>query len=178
MHPNTLTKTLRRAALLAAGLSFNAYAALPASADAGGAALPMVAASSPASQLTTLQAQIPVLKAQAEIAKLKEQIAHPSGSGQSGGPAGSFGPGAGNPKPSFGAVAPREQYPVRHKPEPQTPTVLSITGYNGHLQAIVNIAGQRHIVAPGQQIDGWVVHQITSATVQFEHRGRIVSLRP
>lgn len=130
------------------------------------------AASTPAGQLSSLQAQIPVLKAQAEIAKLKAEIADAgkSKSGTPGMPGAPGVPGQGF-MPGMPGYAGMPPAAVSATPAPATDAaswrITEINGFNGQYTAVlVDGAGHAHDIAPGIVLPGdWRVAEIAPRTV-------------
>lgn len=148
---------------------FAAFAGLATAASAQAQTLPIVApsaASTPAEQLSVLQAQIPVLKAQAEIAKLKAEIAD-AGKSKSEIPGA---PGVYSGAPGMpGSYAGMKIAPVAPAPALDAASwrITEISGFDGRYTAVlVDGAGHAHDVAPGIVLPGgWRVAEIAPRTV-------------
>ena len=110
---------------------------------------PACAQTTPASQLTDLQAQIPVLKAQAQIAKLRAEINAAGSPGLT-----RMGSGSINAAPGASPGAPAWR-------------VMEINGFGGQYSAtLIDNEGQAHDVTPGLVLpDGWRVASIAPHTV-------------
>lgn len=140
---------------------------------------PSLAASSVAAELAQVQAQIPLLEAQAKAAKLKQEIANPAGA--AGSAPGHLPMAGASPMgpPSYGVGQPGVQNAYSVPVRASRPRVLAITGYDGSLSAMMDVAGRRVPATVGSTLGkGYRVIAITSAHVVIKKGRETLTLRP
>lgn len=130
---------------------------------------PVAAASAPtddsASQLASLQAQIPIWQARARIAKLKAEIHH----AEKGAPAGGEGPFAGHqPSGAAATASPAIAPPPMQAAQGSMMHLETVSAYNGHYVALLDIDGAGIQVRQGDEVaGGWRVARITDSAVEL-----------
>lgn len=122
-------------------------------------------ASDSANQLAALQAQIPLWQARARIAKLKAEIQH----AEKGGSTNEHGTISGA-NVADAPVATPPSMGSRPPSSAQAPTIHleTVSAYNGHYVALLDINGAGVQVRQGDEISGgWTISRITDSAVEL-----------